>query len=179
MSNVYPFKTESPLLNDVIKFVADCAFPDIDRYAAKKRVRTAIRSEYEGVVRFDSQGEEYLFAEEFFTWAVTKKKWRGGLVRVKGLPLTPNSVTVSGAIPAMTMSGYAIVTPQGRGELEAGYIEAMSKVHCLEQKVAQLKKENTALLAEVNDWRGKDEALKTKLSKAGKANKGVAKNRLN
>ncbi|MEZ5482344.1 MAG: hypothetical protein R3E73_09240 [Porticoccaceae bacterium] len=79
----YLFKSERILLKEAIAFIAVCAYPNIDRAIAKKRVRTAVRSEGKQFVRFNKQGEEYVDAMEFFTWAVTKKKWRQGLSQVK------------------------------------------------------------------------------------------------
>lgn len=172
---LYPLCEDRPLLKDVVLFIAECAYPGIDRSRAVKRVRTAIRSEALHLVYNDSNGDQFVYADKFFTWAVTKKKWQPSLAQVSNLPLT--SIEASSSIP-LGDTGFisdVIISPVEKSALEEQFILCQSKERSLRSEVESLKLENENLKQRLSAYEEKEKRISLERSKSGKAGAGIPK----
>lgn len=174
---LYPITEVRPKLKDVIQFLAKCAYPKIETSRAIKRIRTTIRSEASHLVYSDSDGNQVIDPDEFFTWAVTKKKWRAGLGQVINLPLKSIEASSSITLGDVGFISDVIVTPDRKPELEARYIEAKSENQALKQQNSSLLLENSELKKQISAYVDKEKRISEERSKAGKSAAGIPKNK--
>ena len=117
-------------LNQLVEWLAAEIYPEDEPRAAKKRVRARIRygSEKKEITISHRNNKEYLEADKFFLWAITK--WPE-LIDVEGIP----KEAVSG-IGTMTLSplgceSFGVNIPNAINELRESYIKAETERHRL------------------------------------------------
>jgi len=187
MKYQYPFTTNQPPLDEVIDFIAPCLLEDIknknnDKTTLKdvhKRLRSAIRNDQRNHQRkwVNKNGDKprIINAKEFFTWARTKNKLKGGLSKVKNLPYESIIASASIGFPKTTITAHAVQIPQIFDELEKAFIKQSAENFNLKQENTKLEKENAELKTEANDWKQKDIDYRKQQSDNGGKNKGVPK----
>lgn len=171
----YPFDDDLIEREELINWLAQTLYPREIFRDAKKKVRSSIRYwevNKKQLSRVTGGNKVYYEAAPFFSLAISKKGWRP-LIKVRGLPLQPTTLTGRLRTPGFRFEGRAIPTPQDLETAQRMHQEAETARYQLTKENAALKDENAKLQAEVKLFRSKEAATRKKRSDAGKLGKDV------
>ena len=169
-----PIRNGKIKMADAIEYAATIVYPNEvksdkeTRAKAKKAVRERIRWAFKKGVfgRMHYSGDVEIDATEFFTWAVTRRKWQA-LSQIEGLPRHAIIGRMSAQESDDTIEAFGIGIPEEKEKLKECYIEAMRKLAECEKYIADIQPD----LAELADLRRKKKEISADRSAAGRKGK--------
>lgn len=164
MKPPYPYPPGNITISQAVGLIAVVVYPDLDKTAARKRVRSRIRyaQETEKIPSTDP-----ILASDFFQWAVTGNPDWSALAKVQGLPIPTATASGHLRMPLPRLKAHAVVVPTSHEELQEKYIWAEAERYKLAEEVASLKEQLAIRDIELAQWREKDSKLRQKRVSAG------------
>ena len=146
---------------DAVAWLAQLVYPSDTNTVARNKVRTNMRNDD----KFHNQ--EMLNAPEFFSWAVTKKKWRGKLLSIPNVPYEPLHFSFTSSISIVSSSNF-LTLPSELVGLQNLCIQQHFELLEIRRKNEQLENENTNLNKQLQVFLDEKEALRLKRSAGGR-----------
>lgn len=146
---------------DVVAWLAQLVYPSDTNTVARNKVRTNMRNDDK------FQNQEILNAPEFFSWAVTKKKWRGKLLSIRNVPYEPLRFSSTSSI-GIELSSDFLKLPSEPAELQNLCAQQHFELLEKQKMIKQLENEKTNLKKELQVFLDKKEELRLKHSEGGR-----------